>query len=176
MLYINLFYEYFKIGVLSFGGGYATIPFLHHLSQVYNWFSPNDLEKMIAISSITPGPVGINMATFSGLQTGGFIGAIIATSAIILPALFIVLIVSKFLIKFNENIIVKAIIYGLKPAACGLLAAVTIDLIKTNLTSSYAIGLFLALLSISLLKKKDPMFYLVTSGLIGLIFKLTHLI
>ena len=89
MLYLQLFYEFFKIGSLSFGGGYATIPFLYHISQTYQWFTPDDLEKMIAIASITPGPVGMNMATFSGLQTSGIVGSLIATAGIAIPALII---------------------------------------------------------------------------------------
>ena len=176
MLYINLFIEFFKIGLFSFGGGYATIPFLYHISQVYNWFPPNDLEKMIAVASVTPGPVGINMATFSGLQTGGILGSLIATSAIVLPALFIVIIISKILRKFKENKIIKAAIYGLKPAACGLLAAVTINLIQSNLVSNYAIATFTVFIIISYKIKKDPIFYLVATGLIGLILKLYNFI
>lgn len=172
ILYFNLFLEFFKIGLFSFGGGYATIPFLYHISQVYQWFSPNDLEKMIAVASITPGPVGINMATFSGLQTGGILGSLIATTAIITPALFIVIIISKILKRFNENPYVKASIYGLKPAACGLLSAVAINLMKSNLISGYAIALFTIFLIVSLRTKKDPLFYLAVTGLIGLILKL----
>ncbi len=176
MLYTNLFLEFFKIGLFSFGGGYATIPFLYHISQTYQWFSPNDLEKMIAVASVTPGPVGINMATYSGLQSGGVLGSIIATTAIILPALFIVIIISKILRKFSENNIVKAAIYGLKPAACGLLCAVAINLIKSNLISPYAIGVFVIFLIISFRTQKDPLFYLAATGLIGLILKLCNLI
>lgn len=176
MLYLNLFIEFFKIGLFSFGGGYATIPFLYHISQTYQWFSASDLEKMIAVSSVTPGPIGINMATFSGLQSGGILGSLTATTAIVLPALFIVIIISKILRKFSENKLVKYAIYGLKPAACGLLTAVAINLFKNNLVSGLAIGLFTIFIIISFRTKKDPIFYLAATGLIGMILKLCNLI
>lgn len=176
MLYLQLFYEFFKIGTLSFGGGYATIPFLFHISEIYHWFSPDDLERMIAIASITPGPVGMNMATFSGLQTGGILGSLIATLGIAAPALIIVIIVSKILNKFRDNFYVKSAIYGLKPASCALLASVGLDLIRNNLINIPAVVIFIFFLLISLRIKKDPLFYLFTTGLFGLILKLTHII
>lgn len=171
MTHLLLFYEFFKIGLFSFGGGYATIPFLYHLTQVYNWFSPTDLERMIAISSITPGPVGINIATYSGLQTAGILGSILATIALVIPAFFIVIIVSKILNKFKENFYVKSAIYGLKPASCALLASVIINLVRTNLISIAAAITFVIFLLISLRTKKDPLFYLASTGLIGFILK-----
>ena len=171
MLYLQLFYEFFKIGTLSFGGGYATIPFLFHISEVYRWFTPDDLERMIAVASITPGPVGINMATYSGLQTGGIFGSLLATGAIILPALLIVVFVSKLLNKFRENFYVKAAIYGLKPASCALLVVVAIDLLRSNIVSIPAAIVFLSFLFISARVKKDPLFYLASTGLIGLVLK-----
>ena len=176
MLYLHLFYEFFKIGLFSFGGGYATIPFLYHISQVYGWFSPNDLERMIAISSVTPGPVGVNMATFAGMQTGDICGSLIATTAIVIPALFIVVIVSRILRKFQDNFYVKSALYGLKPASCALLAVVAFNLIRSNLLDIYSIGLFLVFILISLFTKKDPLFYLFSTGLIGLVLKLLSLI
>lgn len=176
MLYLQLFYEFFKIGSLSFGGGYATIPFLYHISQTYQWFTPDDLEKMIAIASITPGPVGMNMATFSGLQTSGIVGSLIATAGIAIPALIIVIFVSKLLNKFSDNFYVKAAIYGSKPASCALLASVAINLMRSNIINIPAAIIFVLFLLISLRIKKDPLFYLASTGLIGFIFKYMNLI
>lgn len=176
MLYFQLFYEFFKIGSLSFGGGYATIPFLYHISQTYQWFTPDDLEKMIAIASITPGPVGMNMATFSGLQTSGIVGSLIATAGIAIPALIIVIFVSKLLNKFSDNFYVKAAIYGLKPASCALLASVAINLMRSNIINISAAIVFVLFLLISLRTKKDPLFYLASTGLIGFILKYMNLI
>ena len=115
MIYIHLFLEFFKIGLFSFGGGYATIPFLYHISQVYNWYSLDELTQMVAVASITPGPVGINVATYAGLKSAGVLGSALATTAEMLPSLFLVIIVSKLLKKFSDNFYVKSIIETLKP-------------------------------------------------------------
>ncbi len=176
MIFIHLFYEFFKIGLFSFGGGYATIPFLYHIGEVYGWFSASDLERMIAIASVTPGPVGVNMATYTGLTSGGFVGSLIATTAVTFPSLIIIIIISKILKKFKENFYVKAIIYGLKPASCALLASVALQMIISKVNDIYAMFLFAVFLVISFVTKKDPLFYLGITGLIGLIFKIIGII
>ncbi len=176
MIYLYLFYEFFKIGLFSFGGGYATIPFLYHISEIYGWFSGVDLERMIAISSVTPGPVGVNMATFTGLKSGGILGAALATFAITIPSFVIIVIISKILKKFKENFYVKSIIYGLKPASCALLVSVAIEMIYSKAHDKFAMGIFIVFLAISFIMKKDPLFYLGITGLIGLFLKLLHLI
>ena len=168
MIYLYLFKEFFKIGLLSFGGGYATLPFLYHIADKYHWYSIPELAQMLAISSITPGPVGINMATYAGIKTHGIIAAFIATFSIILPSMFIVIGISKLLRKFSDNFYVRAAIYGLKPASCALIAAVAIKLIKSTIISIPAVIVFLVLLYILITRKKTPIFYLVISGLIGL--------
>ncbi|MBR6126701.1 chromate transporter, partial [bacterium] len=94
MIYLQLFYEFFKIGLFSFGGGYATIPFLFHISEVYNWYSLQELSQITAVASVTPGPVGINAATYAGLKTAGLFGAFVATFAEVLPSLILVIFVS----------------------------------------------------------------------------------
>ena len=99
MIYCQLFFEFFKIGLFSFGGGYATIPFLYHISEHFNWYSIEELTQMVAVASITPGPVGINVATYAGLKTAGILGSFIATISEMLPSLFMVLIVAKILKK-----------------------------------------------------------------------------
>ena len=104
MIHFQLALEFFKIGLFSFGGGYATIPFLYHLSQVYNWYSIEELTQMVAVASITPGPVGINVATYAGIKTAGISGAIVATIVEMLPSLILVLIVAKLLKKYSEKL------------------------------------------------------------------------
>ena len=99
MIYLQLFYEFFKIGIFSFGGGYATIPFLYHISQIYAWYSLDELTQMVALASITPGPVGINVATYAGLKSAGLLGSLLATTAEMLPSLFLVIFISKLLKK-----------------------------------------------------------------------------
>lgn len=171
---IELFIQFFKTGLLSFGGGYATLPFLYHLANVESWYTTQQLSNMIAVSSITPGPVGVNVATFAGFAASGIVGALIATFAVVLPSYIIVVAVSKFLEKFKTNPHVKAAIYALKPASCGLLAAIGFDLIANNLN---ILGmLFLAaLVYISLKQKRDPLFYLGYSAVFGLLAGLLNL-
>ena len=171
MIYFLLFKEFFKIGVLSFGGGFATLPFLYHIAETYHWYTVNELTQMLAIASITPGPVGLNMATYAGIKTHGLFTAGLASCAIILPSLFIVIGISKLLKKFSDNFFVKSAIYGLKPASCALIASVALRLIKTSITGIYELLLFGGLLFIFLTQKKSPIFYLIISGLIGLILK-----
>lgn len=168
-LLFQLFIQFFHIGVFSFGGGYATLPFLYALAEKYNWFTTHQLTDMLAISSITPGPVGVNMATFAGFTTSGILGAFIATSAIILPSLIIVTIVYKVLDKFKTNRIVRGAIRALKPAGCALLSAVGIKLLFTSNLHLLGTILLATFIITSFWKKQDPLFYLGISAIIGLI-------
>ena len=172
MILIHLFVEFFKIGMFSFGGGYATIPFLYHISQVYNWYSIDELTQMVAVASITPGPVGINVATYAGLKSAGLLGSALATVAEMLPSLFLVIIVSKLLKKFSDNFYVKSIIETLKPISCALLTSVAIGLLKTEIKDLKAMILLAFLLLISWKSKKDPLFYIALAALIGVILAL----
>ena len=123
---------------------------------------------MSAVSSITPGPVGVNVATFAGFKTAGILGSLIATTSVILPSFIIVIIISKILEQFKHNKYVRSVIYTLKPAGCGLLAAVGVDMFINNINIPGMVllaGLFFA----SLTEKRDPLFYLAVSALVGLI-------
>ena len=168
MIYVKLFLEFFHIGIFSFGGGYATLPFLYHIADVQKWYTTKQLSDMIAVSSITPGPVGVNVATFAGYLTSGVSGALVATMSVILPSLIIVVIISKLLEQFKHNKYVQSVIYTLKPAGCGLLAAVGVDMFVNNIN---LLGMFLlaGLFWASLIEKRDPLFYLAVSAFVGLI-------
>ena len=144
MIYLELFMEFFHIGLFSFGGGYATLPFLFHIAETKDWYTTKQLTDMIAVSSITPGPVGVNVATFAGYTTSGILGSIIATTSVVLPSIIIVIIISKLLEQFKHNEYVKSIIYTLKPAGCGLLAAVGVNMFLNDM-SLYGIILFILL-------------------------------
>lgn len=173
MIIWQLFWNFFNIGVFSFGGGYATLPFLYNISEVYNWYSFDELSNMIAVSSITPGPIGINMATFAGFKTAGILGSIIATSSIVLPSLIFIILISKALRKFRENIYVKSIIYVLKPLGCGLLSAVGVNMFLndflTDHISLFNIAFLTLLILISLHKKLNPLFYLGVAAIYGVL-------
>ena len=106
--YILLFLEFFKVGSFTFGGGYASLPFLYEMIDKYQWFSLNELPQMIAISGITPGPIGLNMATFVGFKSFGFIGALISSIALILPMVIITTQIFRVYLKFSESKIVKS--------------------------------------------------------------------
>lgn len=168
MIYLNLFLHFFYIGLFSFGGGYATLPFLYHLAEIKQWFTVQQLSDMIAIASITPGPVGINVATFAGFTTTGILGALIATTSIILPSFILILIISGILEQYKTNKYVQSVIYVLKPVGCGLLASVGINMFiqKINLI---AIIFLLVLYLISRYKKLDPLFYLGISAIFGMV-------
>lgn len=169
MIYIQLVMEFFKIGFFSFGGGYATLPFLYHISQLYGWYSLEELSKMTAVASITPGPVGINVATYAGLKTAGIYGALIATLSEMLPSLILVIFVSKLLKKFSDNFYVKSIIATLKPVSCALLVSVAFGLLRINIDNLNAVILLVLLLLLSWKTKKDPIFYIIISALWGVL-------
>jgi len=168
MIYIKLFSEFFHIGLFSFGGGYSTLPFLYHIAEIREWYTVQQLSDMIAISSVTPGPVGINVATFAGFLTAGLQGSMIATFAVVLPSFIIVIIISKLLEKFKKNKYIQSVIYMLKPTGCGLLAAVGIDMFINNIS---LLGFFLltGLFIASLSDKRSPLFYLGISAVFGLV-------
>ena len=123
MIYLRLFYEFFKAGLFSIGGGLATLPFLYDISDTTGWFTHGQLADMLAISESTPGPIGINMATYVGFTTGGIPGAVIATVGIITPSIIVILLIAKFLQAFRDNKYVKGAFYGLRPASTGLITA-----------------------------------------------------
>lgn len=168
MIYLKLFLEFFHIGLFSFGGGYATIPFLYHIADVQKWYTTKQLSDMIAVSSITPGPVGVNVATFAGFKTAGILGAAMATASVILPSFIIVIIISKLLEQFKHNKYVQSVIYTLKPAGCGLLAAIGVDMFIDNI-NLLGMVLLVCLFVASITEKRDPLFYLAVSAVVGLI-------
>ena len=169
MIYLQLFLEFFKIGLFSFGGGYATIPFLYHISQIYNWYSLDELTQMVAVASITPGPVGINVATYAGLKTAGVLGSALATTSEMLPSLFLVIIVSKLLKKFSDNFYVKSTIETLKPVSCALLTSVAIGLLKPEIRDIKAMILLAVLILLSWKSKRDPLYYILISAIVGVL-------
>ena len=173
---INLFLQFFHIGVFSFGGGYATLPFLYDLSEKFQWFTTSQLTNMLAVSSVTPGPVGLNMATYTGFITTGILGSIITTTAIMLPSYIFVTLTYKILDKFKTNEYIKISVKTLKATGCALLSAVGIKLIFTSdLHLLGFITLFILLLS-GIIKKRDPIFYLGISAIIGYVLGFFNLI
>ena len=108
MIYLQLFFEFFKAGLFAIGGGLATIPFLTDIGQRTGWFTSGGLANMIAISESTPGPMGVNMATYVGFHTGGIAGGVIATLGLVCPSILVILVIAGFLKKFRESRAVEA--------------------------------------------------------------------
>lgn len=141
MLYLRLFWEFFKTGLFAIGGGMATIPFLYKMSDETGWFTYTDLTNMIAVGESTPGPIGVNMATYvgftTGMEAGGLVGAAvgatIATLGLTAPSLIIILAVAAFIEKFRDNRYIDGAFYGLRPASTGLIAAAGISVVMSNL-------------------------------------------
>ena len=141
MLYLRLFWEFFKTGLFAIGGGMATIPFLYDMSAATGWFTSEDVANMIAVGESTPGPIGVNMATYVGYLTGqgagglsgAILGAVIATVGLITPSIIIILIVAVFLKNFRDNRYVQNAFYGLRPASAGLIAAAGLSVAISNL-------------------------------------------
>lgn len=149
MLFLRLFYEFFKTGLFAVGGGMATIPFLYNMADSTGWFTRDDLANMIAVSESTPGPIGVNMATYvgflSGMGEGGvpgaLLGAVVATLGLITPSIIVILIVAAILNSFRENKYVKDAFYGLRPASTGLIAAAGLVVLLENLFTSETVSL-----------------------------------
>ena len=123
MILMRLFYEFFKAGLFAVGGGMATLPFLYDISTRTGWYTHEMLADMIAVSESTPGPMGVNMATYVGYTVGGVPGSVVATLGLVAPSLLVILLVASFLNKFRGNPTVEAVFYGLRPASTGLIAA-----------------------------------------------------
>lgn len=195
MLYLRLFFEFFKTGLFAIGGGMATIPFLYDLSDKTGWFTHNDLANMIAVGESTPGPIGVNMATYvgyvTGMEQGGVLSAIlsgaIATLGLITPSVIVILIVAAVLKSFRENVYVERAFYGLRPASTGLIAAAGLSVIVTNLLnleSGFSLsainwkGLILAVIlwlftnKIKQTKSWHPIVFIGISALVGIVFSM----
>ena len=139
-LYLQLFWEFFKTGLFAVGGGMATLPFLYDISNKTGWFTHAQLADMVAVSESTPGPIGVNMATYVGFVTGGVGGAVVATLGLIAPSILIVLIIAAFLKAFRDSKYVDGAFYGLRPASTALIASALVTVAKVAFFSSQNFG------------------------------------
>ena len=134
MLYLQLFYTFFKIGLFGFGGGYAMLSMIQgEVVTRYGWLTSQEFTDIVAISQMTPGPIGINSATYVGFTaTGSVWGSIIATLAVVLPSFILMLAISKFFLKYQKHPAVEAVFSGLRPAVVGLLASAALVLMNVE--------------------------------------------
>lgn len=183
MTYLRLFYEFFKTGLFAVGGGLATIPFLSEMTDKYDWFTKAQLADMIAVAESTPGPIGVNTATFAGYNAAGIPGAIIATLSLVLPSYIIILAISKALQKFRDNKLVNDAFFGLRPAATGLIAAACCSVMMIALSGDTLFGrldlrrlaffaLLLAATNIKKLKGLHPIVFIAAAAVAGIALKL----
>jgi chromate transporter len=190
MIYLVLFWEFFKVGLFAVGGGLATLPFLSSLGARTGWFTQGMLADMVAVSESTPGPVGVNMATYVGYTTAGVPGAVVATIGLITPSVIIILIIAGFLEKFRQNKYVDHAFYGIRPASTALITAALIGLMAISLFGTNTAGLlhitsisvkplilFAVLMAVTNIKKvKDlhPIVFIAASAVIGIIFRFSE--
>lgn len=184
---IRLFIEFFKTGLFAVGGGLATLPFLYEISAKTGWFTAHDIADMIAVSEATPGPIGINMATYVGFKTLGIFGGIISTLGLICPSVIIIIIISKVLNKFRDSVIVSRIFYALRPASTALIAAAGLAVAKIALLNTEIYekgGSFLSLVNWKCILlaagifagikifNRHPIIYIAIAAAVGVIFRL----
>lgn len=183
-LILSLFVEFFKIGLFAVGGGPATLPFLMDLAIERPWFSMEQLTNMIAISESTPGPLGLNMATYAGFQTLGLFGGLVSTLGLVIPSVVIIIIIANFLDNFSENKYVKAAFKCIRPVVTALIASAVFNLFKVSLfttksdgTMSPVIGsiilaaIVFILLQVKKLNKFHPVIWFIFGAIAGIIFR-----
>lgn len=190
MIYLHLFYEFFIAGLFAVGGGMATVPFLADMGAKTGWFTQSMLADMIAVSESTPGPIGVNMATYVGYTVAGIPGGIVATLGLVSPSFLIIMIVSAFLRSFRNNRYVERVFYGMRPASTAMIAAAgfTVLLFSVfNVEAYRTSGVLAELFSIKAIvlfvliwlftnvvkatKKLHPVVFIAFSAVIGILFK-----
>ncbi len=189
MLYLTVFIEFFKTGLFAVGGGLATLPFLYDLADKYTWFTRSDLSDMIAVSESTPGPIGVNCATYAGVSAlgtlspvHGLIGGVVSTLGLVFPSIIVILCVAKILDRFQSNKYVQSAFYGIRPAVTALIAVAFVDVVKTALGISFGGGLaemvslpalilFAVLFAATNKLKWHPIVFIAFSAAMGILFK-----
>ena len=198
MILCKLFWEFCKTGLFAIGGGMATVPFLREIADKTGWFTAGQLADMIAVSESTPGPLGVNMATYVGYTVGssqlgspwmGIVGAVTATLGLIFPSIVIVLCISFFLKRFRTSTLVDAALYGLRPASVALISAAGVEIVLfaiLRVDSIYQIGaaqfswksvllaagVYAGTNLIPKLKKVHPIWFILLSAIVGIILKM----
>ena len=198
MLYLKLFWEFFKAGLFAIGGGMATVPFLQEISRKTGWYTAGDLADMIAVSESTPGPIGVNMATYVGYTTvhnhygpiAGIFGGILSTVGLVMPSVIVILIVARFLEKFRENRYVNAAMYGLRAASVALISSAGISIVMIAVFQinsieewkaavidyrCFVLAVLVLIITRWVPKIKDlhPIIFIIASAVIGIVFHMS---
>ncbi len=172
MIYALLFWEFFKIGLTAIGGGMVTIPFLLDLADKYDWYTKGELMDMIAISESTPGPIGVNMATYAGYNTAGIWGGIVATLGLVLPSLVVIILIAKYLFAKEEGGFLRQALFGIRPAVLALILFAGWELARLSLINWQSV--LIAIVSFGLIRwlKWHPIVYICLAAVIGIVFEL----
>lgn len=186
MILLRLFYEFAKVGLFAVGGGLATVPFLQSMGEKTGWFTNAELSTMIAVSESTPGPMGVNMATYVGYSISGLPGAIVATLGLVTPSIVVIIIIAGILQKFRKSKTVDAVFYGLRPASTALIASAGISVaisvfwtVSGTVEQEISIHWPVIVLSLAIflamqnkrLKKIHPVAFIAIAAVIGIIFQ-----
>ena len=182
MIYLDLFLGFLKVGLFAFGGAYGAIPLIRDVVLSYGWLSDEALSYMIAVSESTPGPIMVNLATYVGSTEAGFLGALVATLAVVLPSFIIILLITSLLKNAFKNKYVQAVLRGLKPSVIGIVLAMGVymlvknclmeDTFKMNLRSiviTAVLGIVAVLYKYFSKKKMSPIIMIVISSLLGML-------
>ena len=183
MIYLDLFLGFLKVGLFAFGGAYGAIPLIRDVVSSYGWLNEEALTYMIAVSESTPGPIMVNLATYVGSTQAGFLGALLATLAVVLPSFLIILLITVLLKNALKNKYVQAILRGLKPCVIGIVLATGTYMVVTNCflkTSAFKINLHAIVITVVLSgimtlyksftkKKLSPILLIVVSALVGMV-------
>ena len=172
MIYGLLFWEFLKIGMFALGGGMVTIPFLFNLGDKYAWFSSQELVDMIAVAESSPGPIGINMATYAGFKSAGILGGFVATCGLVFPSLVIIMIISKILENYRDSKAFTNIMYAVHPAVIAMILVAGIELGKLVLIETETILIGLVFLLVIHFVKIHPIIYIILGGIVGIILHL----
>lgn len=172
MIYLLLFYEFFKIGLFAIGGGLVTVPFLFDLAGKYNWFTTQDLADMIAVSESTPGPLGVNMATYVGYLTAGWGGSLAATAGLVMPSVIIIVLIAKLLKKYGEACWLQNLLGGVRPAVLALILFAGIAIGKLAIVSWETMAIAVVFLAVIHFVKLHPIVYICLGAVVGIILKL----
>ncbi len=168
MILLDIFITFFKIGLFSFGGGYAMLPLIQQeVTVTHTWVTVTEFIDIVAISQITPGPIAINSATYIGFKTAGVLGSALATFGVVAPSIIIMIIIARFFIKFKNNKYVDYAFWGLRPATVGLIAAAAVLVSRESFIDFKSIIIFAAAFFASYKYKMDPILLTVIAGAVG---------
>ena len=169
MIYLQLFVSFFKVGLFAFGGGYAALPLIQEQVISENaWLSMNEFTHLVTISQMTPGPISINSATYIGyVVTGNIWGAILATFAVCLPSITLMIVITRFYLALQDNLYIKSAMFGMRPMILAMIGLAGAVLFTPDTFMDAASWAIFGVVFVATLRKVDPIWLIVLSGVAG---------